>query len=206
MRWRTSSLGCLCLPPRASGGVASGSRRTNVEPRLGHHPHATSATTREDWRSSARDAPSRAESPRKDMVVWPVQEPVVEMVLSLSGARLKMTVLGLLEAAHTCGLASLATLPSDVGSMHETHSDAVSMMMSSSTAGSHWMVCEVGCLDVGSASQYAQYTACSRAFSTTPDNCRGSLWHMVWTHARTLISPAACQVSKAMPSEGWNRG
>ena len=65
MRWRTSSLGCLCLPPRASGGVASGCRRTNVEARRGHHPHATSATTREDWRSSARDAPSRAESPRK---------------------------------------------------------------------------------------------------------------------------------------------
>ena len=101
MRWRTSSVGCLCLPPRASGGgVASGCRRTNVEARRGHHPHATSATTREDWRSSARDAPSRAESPRKDMVVWPVQEPVVEMVLSLSGARLKMTVLGLLKAPH----------------------------------------------------------------------------------------------------------
>lgn len=33
------------------------------------------------------------------MVVWPVQEPVVEMVLSLSGARLKMTVLGLLSKA-----------------------------------------------------------------------------------------------------------
>ena len=120
MRWRTSSLGCLCRPPRASGGVASGCRRTNVEARRGHHPHATSATTREDWRSSARDAPSRAESPRKDMVVWPVQEPVVEMVLSLSGARLKMTVLGLLKAPHTYGLASLATLPSDPGSMHET--------------------------------------------------------------------------------------
>jgi len=54
------------------------------------------------------------------MVVWPVQEPVVEMVLSLSGARLKMTVLGLLKAPHTYGLASLATLPSDPGSMHET--------------------------------------------------------------------------------------
>lgn len=64
------------------------------------------------------------------MVVWPVQEPVVEMVLSLSGARLKMTVLGLLKAPHTYGLASLATLPSDLGSMHETPIDAVSMVLS----------------------------------------------------------------------------
>ena len=44
MRWRTS-VGCLCFPPRASGGVASECRRTNVELRQGHHPHAT---TREE--------------------------------------------------------------------------------------------------------------------------------------------------------------
>ena len=139
MRWRTSSLGCLCLPPRASGGVASGSRRTNVEPRLGHHPHATSATTREDWRSSARDAPSRAESPRKDMVVWPVQEPVAEMVLSLSGARLKMTVLGLLKAPHIwpCEPCHPAERPRvDARNTHDTHQNAVSMW-SRPTAGRH---------------------------------------------------------------------
>lgn len=79
------------------------------------------------------------------MVVWPVQEPVVEMVLSLSGARLKTTVLGLLKAPHTYGLASLATLPSDLGSMHETPIDAVSMVLCP-RARPHWTkvhVCEV---------------------------------------------------------------
>jgi hypothetical protein len=86
------------------------------------------------------------------MVVWPVQEPVVEMVLSLSGARLKMTVLGLLKAPHTYGLASLATLPSDPGSMHETPIDAVSMGLCP-RASPHWTKVHV-CLDVGSPSQY----------------------------------------------------
>jgi hypothetical protein len=57
------------------------------------------------------------------MVDWPVQEPVVEMVLSLSGARLKMTVLGLPKAPPVWP----CHLPSSLGSMHETPIDVVVM-------------------------------------------------------------------------------
>jgi hypothetical protein len=98
----------LGLPPRAFGGVASECRRMNVEARRGHHPHAT---TREDHQSGAGDPAQGmrllAYSPAasQSVVVWPVQEPIVEMVLSLSGARLKMTVLGLSEH-HMYGLAT----------------------------------------------------------------------------------------------------
>jgi hypothetical protein len=98
----------------------------------------------------------------------------VEMVLSLSGARLKMTVLGLLKAPHTYGIASLATLPSNLGSMHETPIDAVSMVLSP-RASPHWTkthVCEVVCLDVGSPSQKAVYGMQKGLQHHTPDNCR----------------------------------
>jgi hypothetical protein len=100
--------------------VASESRRTTVEARRGQ---VGSAYTRYDTRrppvrrrrSSARDAANvegaACPAPLQRvvmMVVWPVQEPIVEMVLSLSGARLKMTVLGLPEH-HSCGLVNCRT-------------------------------------------------------------------------------------------------
>lgn len=55
VRWRALGVGCrrACgRPRRASGGVASECRRTNVEARGGHRPHAT---TREDHQSGAGD-------------------------------------------------------------------------------------------------------------------------------------------------------
>lgn len=91
---------CACVS--RVGGVASGSGRTTLDAhgKASIHLHTlrhakTSRPALWHWRSSARDAPARPPRTRWDVVVWPVQEPIVEMVLSLSRARLRMTVLGL---------------------------------------------------------------------------------------------------------------
>lgn len=107
-------------PRRASGGVASECRRTNVEARGGHRPHAT---TREDHQSGAGDPsqgiphayralPSRLRAlSAHSVVVWLVQEPAVEMGQSLSGARLKMTVLGLAQCCQSHIAYTVRALP-----------------------------------------------------------------------------------------------
>jgi hypothetical protein len=124
VRWRVGVLvgcgrACVSRPghpvawrPRA---VEQLSRHDEV--RSGRRTHAT---TREDHQSGAGD-PAQGDAANVEgaacpaplqrvvmMVVWPVQEPIVEMVLSLSGARLKMTVLGLPEH-HSCGLVNCRT-------------------------------------------------------------------------------------------------